>query len=184
MESDKTVIALYREAICLKKGEMADKLGVSYRTYRLLEDGTSKTGAMTDKIIRSIFGVEATVFNKPEIMDTYIYNGIAEYIADNPDYTWHGVFKTILHDMDTPEELRDFYVTRLEREGKIINKGGVKYRGVYKNGKKYCARLFGSTGNLHIGTFDTARQAAIAFDKAVIDNGCRQTVTNKKLGLL
>ena len=41
------------------------------------------------------------------------------------------------------------------------------FRGVSKNGNRYQATIYIGGGKQHIGTFDTAKKAAIAFDQAV-----------------
>ena len=57
---------------------------------------------------------------------------------------------------------------RKEEEG---SKEGVKYKGVTKRGEKFQARITIDGKNHNHGTFDTPKEAAEAYDLAVIEAG-------------
>ena len=54
----------------------------------------------------------------------------------------------------------------------------VGYRGVSKNGKKYRAKIMIATQQLTIGTYETAKDAAIAYDIVVLRNNKSKTILN------
>ena len=54
----------------------------------------------------------------------------------------------------------------------------VGYRGVYKSGKNYQAQIKIGGKNTYIGTYDTAKEAAIAFDRAVLKANKSTTLLN------
>ena len=51
------------------------------------------------------------------------------------------------------------------------------YRGVMKNGNRFKASIC-IGGRLHLGTFDTTKEAAIAYDLAVIQAKCPKSDLN------
>ena len=59
------------------------------------------------------------------------------------------------------------------------------YKGVSKNGKKFTAtiRLVKGEKQTHLGTFDTAIQAALAYDQAAIKKGNKKSTLNFPDGL-
>ena len=54
----------------------------------------------------------------------------------------------------------------------------VGYRGVYKKGKKFAASISIAGKNSHIGTYDTAREAAVAYDRAVLKANHSKSLLN------
>jgi len=52
------------------------------------------------------------------------------------------------------------------------------YRGVAKNGKGFTARIYTNGKSRVIGTFDTAIQAALAYDQAAIKKGNKKSTLN------
>ena len=54
----------------------------------------------------------------------------------------------------------------------------VGYRGVVKSGKKFYARIKVDGKLTHIGTYDTAKEAAIAYDHAVLKANQSTTLLN------
>jgi hypothetical protein len=59
------------------------------------------------------------------------------------------------------------------------------FRGVQKNKKSYQAKITVSRGVLkNLGTFKTAREAALVWDAAVVERDGDLAVTNASLGLL
>ena len=54
----------------------------------------------------------------------------------------------------------------------------VGYRGVYKNGKNFRAMIRIDGKNNHIGIYDTAKEAAIAYDRAVLKANKSTTLLN------
>ena len=54
----------------------------------------------------------------------------------------------------------------------------IGYRGVSKNGKKFRARLVIGGKNSNIGTYDTAKEAAIAHDRAILQANKSNTLLN------
>jgi len=54
----------------------------------------------------------------------------------------------------------------------------VGYRGVYKDGKKYKSQIKIDGKDTHIGRYDTAKEAAVAFDRAVLKANKSATLLN------
>ena len=50
----------------------------------------------------------------------------------------------------------------------LVSTNTVGYRGVYKNGKNFIARIKINGKKINLGTYDTAKEAAIAYDRAVL----------------
>jgi len=61
--------------------------------------------------------------------------------------------------------------------------GSSKFRGVHKNGRRWRAQIRINRLKVPIGTFDTARLAALAWDKYVLNHKLPR-MTNKEKGLL
>ena len=60
----------------------------------------------------------------------------------------------------------------------LYSNKAVGYRGVYKNRKKFKASIVVGGKQQHIGTFDTAIAAAVAYDNAAINAGRKQHTLN------
>jgi hypothetical protein len=60
---------------------------------------------------------------------------------------------------------------RSSKKRKLSKRNTTGFRGVYKSGEVFKALIFLNKKHIHIGVFDTSKQAAIAFDKMGIDNG-------------
>jgi hypothetical protein len=58
------------------------------------------------------------------------------------------------------------------------------YQGVCRHGKRWCARIKYYNRCIHIGTFDTTREAALAYDVKALELHGKNAITNKSLGLL
>ena len=54
----------------------------------------------------------------------------------------------------------------------------VGYRGVYKSGKNFVARILIDSKRLNLGTYDSAKEAAIAYDRAVLKTNKSTTLLN------
>ena len=66
---------------------------------------------------------------------------------------------------------------------KNIKRSSTGYRGVRKNGKKFQAKITIESKVKCIGTFDTAIQAALAYDQAAIKAGKKKSSLNFPDGL-
>jgi hypothetical protein len=51
---------------------------------------------------------------------------------------------------------------------KLRSSNTTGYRGVYKHGEKFKARIYVYKKETHLGTYDTPKEAAVAYDRAVI----------------
>jgi hypothetical protein len=60
----------------------------------------------------------------------------------------------------------------------LLSRNTVGYRGVSKNGKKYRAVIVINGKNMYPGTFETAKEAAIAYDRAVLKANRSKTLLN------
>ena len=56
------------------------------------------------------------------------------------------------------------------------------FKGVVKNGDKWRAQIKVNNKHTHLGSYDTAEAAAIAYDKAAIENFGEFALTNKMMG--
>jgi len=54
----------------------------------------------------------------------------------------------------------------------------VGYRGVYKSGKNFVARILIDSKRANLGTYDSAKEAAIAYDRAVLKTNKSTTLLN------
>ena len=65
--------------------------------------------------------------------------------------------------------------TQTRNTRRLVSKNTSGYRGVDMSGKKYKARISTDNGRVYLGTFETAIQAAKAYDKYVTDNNLVHT---------
>ena len=54
----------------------------------------------------------------------------------------------------------------------------IGYRGAYKSGKSFRAKIRIGSKSTNIGSYETAKEAAIAFDRAVLKNNQSTTLLN------
>jgi len=71
----------------------------------------------------------------------------------------------------------------VEPKRKKKKRSSTGYKGVANNGKKFQAKIYISGKNTAIGTFDTAIQAALAYDQAAIKAGKKKSTLNFPDGL-
>ena len=64
------------------------------------------------------------------------------------------------------------------RQQTLRSTNTVGYRGVYKHGKKYQANLAINSKQKHLGMYDTVKEAAIAYDRAVLKANKSTTLLN------
>ena len=60
----------------------------------------------------------------------------------------------------------------------LLSRHTLGYRGVSKNGKNFIAQIFIDSKKIYIGTYDTAKEAAVAYDRAVLNNNLSPTLLN------
>jgi len=60
----------------------------------------------------------------------------------------------------------------------LLSRNTVGYRGVYKRRKTFRAMIWISGKSKHIGSYDTAKEAAIAYDRAVLKANQSRTLLN------
>ena len=60
----------------------------------------------------------------------------------------------------------------------LLSTNTVGYRGAYKIGKKFHSRIWINGKKINLGTYDTAKEAATAYDRAVLKNNKSTTKLN------
>ena len=60
----------------------------------------------------------------------------------------------------------------------LLSTNTVGYRGVYKNGKNFTATIWVGKNRTNLGTHETAKEAAIAYDRAVLKANQSTTLLN------
>lgn len=65
--------------------------------------------------------------------------------------------------------------TQTRNTRKLVSKNTTGYRGINISGKKYISRISTDNGRVYLGIFETAIEAAKAYDQYVIDNNLQHT---------
>jgi hypothetical protein len=70
------------------------------------------------------------------------------------------------------------------RKNTVLKQSSSKYKGIYKDKNAWIAITTHKRKRVHIGSFKTQEEAAIAYDKKVLEISGNEAITNKSLGLL
>lgn len=71
-------------------------------------------------------------------------------------------------------------VTQARNTRKLMSTNTSGYRGAYKKGDRWAAQITVDSKTIHLGTFDTPKEAALAYDAYVIENKLEHTMNFKR----
>ncbi len=180
-----TIIESYRKMAMLSRQDMADFMGVSYRTYCHIENNNNERGRIVQAALEAVIGTPGALKNNRYVIANLTRKRIEQYKAEHPDATWAEMYKNIPNVYISADIMYKAYRRYARAEYGIPKKGARKKPiGVARFRDKYRASIRHKGRTISIGYYNTQQEAAEAWDKKAIELRGKNTKTNASLGLV